>query len=54
MVNGARQKATRRMANALDEAVSYFDTTESRDIPDHPWSCVREMFEIVGVKKDSW
>ena len=35
----ARQKATRRMVNILDETegVSNVDMTENIDIPDHPW-----------------
>ena len=36
------------------EGVSDVDMTENRDIPDHPWPYMREMFEIVCVKKDSW
>ena len=36
------------------EEVSDVDMTENRDINDQLWPYMREMFEIVGVKKDSW
>ena len=41
------------MANVMDETegVNNVDMTENRDIPDNPY--MREMFEIVSVKKDS-
>ena len=32
------------------DRVSDVDMTENRDIPDHPWPYMREMFKIVGVK----
>ena len=34
------------------EGVSNVNMTENRDIPDHPLPYMREMFEIVSVKKD--
>ena len=46
--------AIRTMANIMDETegISNVSMTENRDIPDHPWPYMREMFEIVSVKKD--
>ena len=38
----------------MTEGVNDVDMTENRDIPDHPWPYMMEMFEIVVVKKDSW
>ncbi|XP_038126956.1 uncharacterized protein LOC119773848 [Cyprinodon tularosa] len=27
---------------------------KQQDIPDHPWPYLKEMFDIVGIKNDSW
>ena len=27
---------------------------KQQDIPNHPWPYLREIFEIVGIKNDSW
>ena len=27
---------------------------KQQDIPNHPWPYLRQMFDIVGMKNDSW